>query len=132
MDLGRLRDNCLILNVWLVLGFSSIMISCQEIFHWIAQESPDPQEARVLEGRREYVQGNLEDAARIFGAIDLRPILSRLQDSANSKTRHRRRSRAEAAGALSATLRTADILFEGIYLKAKCLQADGLLPGEFL
>ncbi|CAM6088597.1 unnamed protein product [Calypogeia fissa] len=92
------------------------------------QDSPDPQEARLLEGRREYEQGNFEEALRIFGDIDLRPVISRLQDCANSKARHRRRSRAEAAGALSATLRTADILFEAAYLKAKCLQAGGLLP----
>ncbi|KAG6549262.1 hypothetical protein Mapa_009248 [Marchantia paleacea] len=84
------------------------------------------EEARALLGRLEYQRGNFEGALHVFEGIDITVLVPRFRYFASDKARHRR-FRARSETALTACLHTANLLFEAIYLKARCLQKLGRL-----
>lgn len=88
----------------------------------------DGQEARAVHGRLEYQRGNFEAALLFFEGLDIAVLVPRFRYFASDKARHRR-FRARSETALTACLHTANLLFEAIYLKAKCLQKLGRFEG---
>ncbi|KAL8095273.1 hypothetical protein AgCh_036653 [Apium graveolens] len=81
-------------------------------------------EARALLGRLEFQKGNGAGALYAFEGIDITAVLPKMKLSIMSRCEHpRRHSLTEPLPTMS--IHAVSLLFEAIFLKAKCLQALG-------
>ncbi|KAG6571538.1 Protein NPGR2, partial [Cucurbita argyrosperma subsp. sororia] len=82
------------------------------------------EEARALLGRYEYQKGNIEAALHVFEGIDIAAITSKIMISIGRRGDcPRRRSQSFTTPPMS--MHTVSLLLEGIFFKAKSLQALG-------
>ncbi|KAK9726417.1 hypothetical protein RND81_05G213700 [Saponaria officinalis] len=82
------------------------------------------EEARALLGRYEYQKGNIEAALHVFEGINTTIVASKIRLTLTKiQECSRRRSKRDAD--LPTSARAVSLLFEVLFLKAKCLQALG-------
>ncbi|XP_074347728.1 protein NPGR2-like isoform X2 [Apium graveolens] len=82
------------------------------------------EEARALLGRLEFQKGNVEGALYVFEGIDITAVFPKMKLSIMSRCEHpRRHSSTDPLPTMS--IHAVSLLFEAIFLKAKCLQALG-------
>ncbi|KAL1832393.1 hypothetical protein ACET3Z_002044 [Daucus carota] len=82
------------------------------------------EEARALLGRLEFQKGNVEGALHVFEGIDITAVVPKIKTSIMSRCElPRRHSLTDLVPTMS--IHAISLLFEAIFLKAKCLQALG-------
>ncbi|XP_010540907.1 PREDICTED: tetratricopeptide repeat protein 7A [Tarenaya hassleriana] len=80
------------------------------------------EEARALLGRIEYQKGNIEAALRVFEGIDINGITSKMKITLKTREERHRRHSKNFAVPPPMSIHAVSLLFEAIFLKAKCLQ----------